>query len=276
VRTTTSAMRLSLAILGAVATTSVGAGAAQAAKRNPLAGQPAIRNKIELRKLRFEITPGFVAAINQDYRQAFGPGLTLRFHITDWLSVGLQGAYLFNANTPLENQITARLPTNDASYTAPNTTLSQHNQRVLNLQAVGSVFLSLTPWAGKFSLFSAGFASYDFFIDLGAGIIYYTQNGCCTVVPQAPGALPDPNLQDSSIYAGVKAAGQFGVGAHIYFLDFIGLTLELRDYFGKANPGGLDTNGDRLLNGDDENMQNNIFFGIGLTFMLPPRAKITR
>ena len=31
-----------------------------------------------------------------------------------------------------------------------------------------------------------------------------------------------------------------------------------------------------LLNGDDENIQNNIFFGLGLTIMLPPRAKITR
>ena len=84
------------------------------------------------------------------------------------------------------------------------------------------------------------------------------------------------NINNPSQFSGVKGAGMVGVGVHIYFTDWIGITLELRDYFAKSNPGGLDTNGDRKLNGDDESMQNHIFFGFGLTFMLPPTAKISR
>ena len=43
-----------------------------------------------------------------------------------------------------------------------------------------------------------------------------------------------------------------------------------------ANPGGLDVDGNRKLDSKDEGPQNNIFFGIGLTFMLPPSARQTR
>lgn len=268
-----------LVIVGALAV-SLLAGEAHAQKRNPLAGQPAIRNKIEYRKYRLDIEPQFMVSINQDYRHAFGPGLVLRFHITDWLSVGIHGAYTFAANTQLENDVRSQLPT--SGYMVPNTTLDQHDQRVLNVQAVASGFLSITPFFGKFSLFGSGVAAYDFFVDLGGGLVYFTQNGCCSGVTQPnpsalpPGTNPDPNLQDSSQFAGARAAGMFAVGVHIYFNNWFGMSLELRDYFAKSNPGGLDTNGDRVLNGDDESLNNNIFFGFGLNFLIPPHAKVSR
>ncbi|HEY2747339.1 MAG TPA: hypothetical protein VGL86_22105, partial [Polyangia bacterium] len=76
-------------------------------------------------------------------------------------------------------------------------------------------------------------------------------------------------------FDGLKIGGQIGVGAHIYFNEWFGLQFELRDYIVGANPGGLDTNGDRVLNSKDEGPQNNIFFGMGLTFMLPPTARVS-
>lgn len=256
-------------------------------RRNPLDGQPAIRHKVEMRKLRFEITPEFITSTNQDYRHAIGFGAILRFHLFDWLAIGVQGGYFpWNPNTPLEDEVRAKLPDEGVSpysYPGPQPTQQIHDQHVLNTKAVASAFLTITPWAGKFALFSAAFASYDFFVDIGGGMVYYTQNNCCTdptpanlTAMNAPGALPDPNLQSGAQFAGVRGAGMVGVGVHIYFTDYVGLTLELRDYFAKSNPGGLDTNGDRKLNGDDESMQNHIFFGLGVTIMLPPKAKISR
>ena len=73
------------------------AGAASSAsaehRRNPLAGQPAIRDRVEMRKLRFEISPAFLVDINQDSKHAFGPGAHLVFHITDWLSLSGFGGF---------------------------------------------------------------------------------------------------------------------------------------------------------------------------------------
>jgi hypothetical protein len=112
-------------------------------------------------------------------------------------------------------------------------------------------------------------------------MVHYAQNPtCCTRVEEHPTAsdnppVGDPNLEDASQYAGFKIGGVIAVGAHMYFNDWIGIQLELRDYIVGANPGGSDVNGDRHLTSDDESAQNNIFFGIGITIMLPPKAKIT-
>lgn len=269
---------------------------ASAQRRNPLAGQPAIRHRVEMRKLRFEVTPQFMVSTNQDYRHSFGPGGNLQFHITDWIGIGLSGSYHFTANTTLEDRIVSQLP--DGGYTTgPQPTKQIHNERVLNLNALASVYASLTPWAGKFAMFGSAFANYDFFVNLGLGLVNYTQNNCCANIADPPlptggGTVADPNLQDASQFAGLKVGGMVGVGVHIYFTQWFGLQLELRDYFVRSNPGGLDTDGDRLLcsgqqgaprgssipcNGhNDETIQNHIFFGVGLTFMLPPKAKISK
>jgi len=76
---------------------------ALADRRNPLEGQPAVRHMLELRRLRFEAALQFITSTNQDYKNAFGPGLNLQFHIFDWLGIGVAGNYTFNTNTPLED-----------------------------------------------------------------------------------------------------------------------------------------------------------------------------
>jgi outer membrane beta-barrel protein len=160
----------------------------------------------------------------------------------------------------------------------PNPTLAQHDQRVLGINATMSPFLQVTPFSGKFSLFSAAFAWYDLYAKVGLGLVHYTNCGnsgpACVTGNQTAGS--DPNLQDPGQFSGMKVGGMIGVGAHLYFTDWLGLQLELRDYIVKANPGGGDVNGDRRLTSDDEGPQNNIFFTRGLTFVLPPKAHITK
>jgi len=249
---------------------------ALADRRNPLAGQPAIRRMREMRKLRFEVTPQFLVSTNQDYKHAFGPGANLQFHITDWIGIGLAGAYLFNANTPLEDKVVAALPDGDYRYPGPQPTKRVHNEHVLAMDGMAAVYASLTPWHGKFALFSSAFANYDFYVNLGGGFVHYNQNCCTTTGPvPVPGGIPDPNLQDPRLFAGFKGAGMVGVGAHIFFAEWVGLQLELTDYFAVSNPSGLDTNGDRILDTKDETIQNHIFFGLGISFILPPKAKIS-
>ncbi len=262
---------------------------ARAERRNPLEGAPAVRHKIELRKLRFEITPQFITSTNQDYRNAFGPGVNIQFHITDWLGIGAQVGVMFNSNTPLENKVRGQLPDANApgfTYKGPQPTIQMHDARVLNINFLGSVYASITPWYGKFAMFSALFFNYDFFVDGGIGFVNYTQNKCPASNPGCPqykdqtnlppGQIPDSNLDDPSQFAGFKVGGMIGVGIHIYFNDWIGAQLQLRDYITGATPGGGDVNGNRRLDSGDEGPQNNIFFGVGVTLMLPPRAKISK
>jgi outer membrane beta-barrel protein len=255
---------------------------AHAERRNPLAGQPAVRRRLLMRKLRFEVTPQFVTSINQDYKHAFGPGGNLQFHITDWLAVGAQGVYMFNADTALEDRVRAQLPTGTYTYLGgpgtnhgPQPTLQIHDQHVLGINAIMSAYVQITPFYGKIAFFSALFVNYDLYVNGGIGFVNYIQNGCCTNTAN-DSAHPDPNVENASQFAGLKVGGQIGVGAHIYFNEWFGLQFELRDYIVGANPGGFDTDGNRVLNSADEGPQNNIFFGFGLTFMLPPSARVSR
>jgi outer membrane beta-barrel protein len=256
---------------------------AHADRRNPLDGQPAVRRRTLMRKLRFEVTPQFVTSINQDYKHAFGPGINLQFHLTDWLAIGVQGVYTLNTNTALEDKVRAALP-DDASmpyksYSGPQPTRQIHDDHVMGINAIFSGYAQITPFYGKISFFTSLFMNYDLYINGGIGFVNYTSNCCRTVdvtgKPNAAAGVDDPNTQNGH-FDGLKVGGQIGVGAHIYFNEWIGLQFELRDYIVGANPGGLDVNGDRKLDSGDIGPQNNLFFGIGVTFMLPPSARQSR
>src|SRR6185295_20151132 len=90
----------------------------------------------------------------------------------------------------------------------------------------------------------------------------------------SPAQTPDPNKCDP-LNGGIKAAFMWGVGLHLYFNKWLALNLELRDFVASTNMGGLDVNGDRALNADDGSVTNNLFAGVGLTFMLPLNPKVS-
>jgi outer membrane beta-barrel protein len=192
---------------------------------------------------------------------------------------------MFNSDTALEDRVRAQLPMGNYTYLGgpgtnhgPQPTQSIHDQHVLGINAIFSGYVQITPFYGKIAFFSSLFVNYDLYVNGGIGFVNYIQNACCTPVPgnYDPKAHPDPNVESAAQFAGLKVGGQIGVGAHIYFNEWFGLQFELRDYIVGANPGGFDTDGNRVLNSADEGPQNNIFFGFGLTFMLPPSARVSR
>ena len=121
---------------------------ARADKKIALEGQPPIRHKLELRKLRFEVTPQFVVSMNQDFRTFVGAGLVLQFHITDWLGIGASVSVMFNSNTPLEDKVRGQLAGRDESkgfvyqYPGPQPSLQMHDERILNINFLGSLYAS--------------------------------------------------------------------------------------------------------------------------------------
>lgn len=276
--------------------------------RNPLAGQPAVRHRVEMRKLRFEITPQFLVSMNQPYLVGIGGGVNLQFHITDWLGIGASFHYTHNLEAPLVGRVLEALPPGadrpPETYTGvndPAAGLKQPSKQIfkdhlIGPKMLGSLYATLTPIGGKFSLFNTLFANYDFYglagvgiaildTPLSSGLAAYpdTDGKMRTINAEAQATLNDVNLQSPSIFTGLRFAGQIGIGAHIYFNHWIGLQLEVRDFIYKSNPGGLDVttsdnnkDGSPVLSSDDEYIVNNLYFGLGLSIMLPPKAKISR
>jgi hypothetical protein len=54
------------------------------------------------------------------------------------------------------------------------------------------------------------------------------------------------------------------------------MDLGFRDYFFQDNPSGQDANFDRKVDSSDPRFLGHLFFGVGLSFMLPPKIVVTR
>lgn len=66
---------------------------AHAKRKSPLEGKPVVVNKLELRKLRFTVTPVAAMSLSQPYNHAGYAGGKLDFYITDW--IGVRGTFMF-------------------------------------------------------------------------------------------------------------------------------------------------------------------------------------
>ncbi len=260
----------------------LGPSLARAERKNPLEGQPAIRHKVEMRKLRFEVSPSFMTSINQDFRTFLGGSVVLQFHINDWLGIGAQVGFGGAVDTNLTGAINGILPATETGQgQALQPSKDQFNSHLADIKANFSVYATVTPFAGKLSLFGAAFLKYDLYAMAGFGGLYLANNFQVTnqshqaTECDAPTTVSsDPNTC-SPENDGFKAGGMFGAGVHLYFTDWVGVNIELRDFLANINQGGLDVNNDRKLNSADETLANNLFFNVGLTFMLPPTAKVS-
>lgn len=252
-------------------------GTAHAERRNPLEGQPPERHKVEMRALRFEITPQFVVSLNQDFRHFIGGGLTLQFHITDWLGIQGQFAYGGGINTSLTDALAGAngaLPDMEGNAQPSKQQFLNH---IATINMLISAAVAITPFQGKQSLFGALFLRYDAYALAGVGMMNLTNSfdPGSSPDPSCSATTPDPNVCDPK-NAGLKVGGMLGVGVHLYFTDWIGLNIELRDFLAATNMGGfVVTSVDRRITSGDEQLNNNLFVNVGVSIMLPPSAKIS-
>jgi outer membrane beta-barrel protein len=277
-----------LVLLGALAP------AAHADKASPLKGAPALRHRLELRKGRFEITPQFMMSMNQDFRHFIGGGVKLTYHINDWIGIGLQAAGGGGIDTSLTGTINNKL-VSESDPTAANRPFLQPTQEQFKahlgtINMVASLYAQLTPMSGKLAIFGAGFLRYDLYLMAGFGLMNIT-NGWGSYQPNSanlnnatkqtcdkPNPSPDntsgPNFCDP-LNAGIKPSFMWGLGIHLFFNEWFGLNLELRDFVASTNMGGLDLNGDYALNSNDSTVTNNFFGSFGVVIMLPIKAKVS-
>jgi len=256
--------------------------ATPAAARTPLSEQPAVRHKVELRKGRFEIAPIFEVSIAAYFKHTYSGGLKLEYHLTDSLSIGALAFYGAGSNTGLMDQIVTSLP--PATGNGPTPSQAQALQHVNEIPLHGGVGLTFTPWFGKMGLFGKAFLSYDIYVTGGFGFAQ-TKNDyagsdeevTCEADCDDPmrARSTDPR-NDGPHNAGFNPGVQFGGGLHVYFANFAAIDLYIRNYMFTDNPSGLDFNADQAVTDDDRRFLTHLFFGVGVSFFLPPKAKISK
>jgi outer membrane beta-barrel protein len=263
---------------------------AEERRRNDLAEQPAVRHRLLLVAQRFEATPLFESTVNADFRHFVGAGLKLEYHLTDMLSVGALGVYSTSIDTGLVDKIVPTLPDAMTQENPLEPTKAQFTSHLNKMPLHGAVYASLTPWYGKLAAFNTFFVNFDFYFQGGLAFAQLESNcpvSICT--DTSPGqSRPDPNdpnetippdflpANDQPLNDGNRIGGYLGGGIHVFLNEFLALDLTVRDYIFSDNPSGADYNADRVVTDDDSRFLNHLFMGVGLSVMLPMKAKRTR
>lgn len=256
---------------------------ASAERESALDGQPAVRHRLLLVKGRLELTPAFESSINADYRHTVGGGIKGEFHLSDMLSVGGVGIFGTSFDTGLTKRIIDTLPMSSTPGD-PTPTRTQYEQHLNKMPVHGAAFISVTPWYGKLAAFGKAFVNFDFYFQAGLSFASLT-NSCDSSVcsDQNPGVLdpgrglePDNNPNnDPPLNDGTKIGLYLGGGIHVFLNEFIALDLTVRDYLFADNPSGLDFDADLAVTSDDSRFLNHLFMGVGISVMLPMKAKRT-
>src|SRR5688572_7446877 len=91
-------------------------------RKSPLADAPAVRHRVELRRLRFEIGPGVTSTIGQDFYHAIMVGGKASFFLSDWLAIsGVAGHNLMkDFKTSFHGKLEGALKTQAGDDRAPS------------------------------------------------------------------------------------------------------------------------------------------------------------
>lgn len=265
---------------------------AEQRRRNDLASQPAVRHRILLVAKRFEVAPLFESTVNADFRHFLGAGLKLEYHLTDKLSIGALGVFSTSVDTGLVDKIVPTLPNMpmaDRGIQPP--TKDQFRSHLNTMPLHGAAFVSLTPWYGKLAAFDAAFVNFDFYFQGGMAFAQLDSNCSAAVCNDpAPGqSRPDPSSttgetlppdlnpnNDPPLNSGNRLGVYLGAGIHVFLNDYLALDLTVRDYLFSDNPSGADYDANRFVSDSDSRFLNHLFMGVGLSVMLPFKAKRTR
>lgn len=257
-----------------------------------LAEQPAVRHRLLLVKGRFELTPAFEANVNADYKYTLSGGLRAEYHLSDMLSVGAVGFYGASVNTGLTDRILGTLPEADPDID-PTPTRDEYQQHLNDMPIHGAAYVSLTPWYGKLAAFGAAFVNFDFYFSAGLAFAQLSNN-CSSAVcndpsPGKPRLVPDPEdpaneieippdgnaNNDAPLNDGNRFGLYLGGGIHVFLNNWLALDLTVRNYLFSNNPSGLDTNFDYFVSEKDNQLQNHLFLGVGLSVFFPMRPERT-
>jgi len=272
-----------IAALAGLLTFGVVGDAAAERRTNSLAKDVAVRHRRLLVKNRLEFAPLFESTINADFKHIIGGGAKLEYHISDMFSLGAIGVGSVALNTKLVDRITPTLE-GSADPATREPSRAEFEAHLNKMPLHGAGYVSLTPWYGKLAAFSQAFVAFDFYFQAGVAFAQLDSN-CPTNVcndmntdkPEPDGTPPDMNPNnDPPLNGGSRVGLYLGGGIHVFLNDFLALDLTIRDYAFTDNPSGADFDAkDQAVTSADNRFVHHLFFGAGLSIMIPFKVKRT-
>ena len=247
---------------------------------------PAVRQRRLLVSHRLELTPLFESTINADFRHILGGGAKLEYHLNDMFSLGLIGVASTALDTKLVDKIVPTLE-KDINNATREPSQAEFTNRLNTMPLHGAAFVSVTPWYGKLAAFAQAYVAFDFYFQAGVAFAQLKSDCPSSVCSdRSPGqtftdannmmifADNNPN-NDPPLNSGSRVGLYLGGGIHVFLNDFLALDMTVRDYAFNDNPSGADFNADLFVSDADSRFLHHLFFGVGVSVMLPTTVKRT-
>lgn len=178
------------------------ASAAPGGRKSVLEGEPIVRQKLQLRKFRFQLTPYVGMSLSQPFVHMGYVGARAGFHFADWIGARAGFGYgVVNVDSALLRAINggglpvgippgavdnsvANGPTCPAGAPCrplaetdnPAPLLHDFQAGLTRAQWQASVDAVFTPFSGKLGLFSAAFTNYDIYLFGGLGLMGWNKH----------------------------------------------------------------------------------------------------
>ena len=251
----------------------------------PLAGAPAVHHQRLWRKGRLQLQPFFGVTLQNEFSRGLFVGAQLKYHLTDWLGIGVWGAYgVASLQTRLTKEIKKKgITSNDNRLSLPSR--ADFGKQIGELNWMAGADLSFIPLRGKISLFQKIFVDTDLQIFGGVAFVGLderanTTAGVCDDSEPAYDATACLDTQTARS-SRIALAPSFGVGLNMHFKEFMGLSIQWRGIPFKWNTSGTDEGGnggsfpDGVISSKDRIGKFNHMFSVGFVFYIPPGIKVS-
>lgn len=277
----------------------------------PLAGAPAARGLRLHRKGRWEIAPTLSFTLLDEYQRTMLVGARINYNITDWLALGVWGAYgAVNMQTGLSGEIQKvtdarwdpKWDTVDASgknaagYS--NTEIARNKvDRNASALSVGKDFkaqlgtiqwvmapqITAVPFRGKLAIFQKVFVDTEMYFFGGPAFIGLKERADLTDPSKLTMNGNDLTAQTFETATRVAIAPTFGFGLTFFTGKFTGLGLEYRALPFSWNTSGFDSRGgppsekgpDSKVDSKDREFKFNQMITLSFSVFLPTDLKVS-
>jgi outer membrane beta-barrel protein len=213
-----------------------------------------------------ELTPTFGVTLNNRYESAIAGILGVTYHIRENVGIEVIGGYAASRYTDAVEEILTK-----ESKQPPNAELKWMNGFV-----GGDV--QWAPFYGKLRLIPGILGDFDFYIAVGFAAVW-TSNPCKpqqTYKAGGTGLVADgtgvqgisgicPDSPNNVLPADVRFAGNFGAGFRIFFTNYLGVRLEIRDLVYSDVVDSLPTPTSQEVT---TTIRHNVFLLMGLSFLI--------
>ena len=273
----------------------------------PLAGAPAVRNLRQHRKARFELAPTVSFTLLDEYQRTILVGARLQYNITDWLGIGVWGAYgAVQLQTGLSDKIQGvydqRFDRNGTGY---NTGSAEAGRRLTALN-VGQDFkkqigtlnwviapqLTVVPFRGKLAIFEKLFVDVDAYFFAGPAFVGLKEREeCGSAAGQVNCSAREDtvdgpgtgNVLTKGTSSRVAVAPTFGLGLTFFTGRWTSFGVEWRGLPYSWNTGGFVIRGqgssdqfpDNKVNDKDREFKFNNMISLSFSMYFPRELKVS-